>query len=125
MKHTKSYLEIDEKIKNAYIEYLKKNKKMPTQETIGEMIGISRKTVNVHLNAINLYEIVKPFRVLSENVLSGLSNRAMKGDAQAAKLFFMLVHDWSEKHEHKVDGDVTIIFEDVDAKDTTNTDRNV
>ena len=122
---TRDYIATDERIKEAYKDYISTHNKMPTQQEIADMIGISRKTVNVHLNNIDLHDIIQPFKIFSENVLMGLRNKAVKGDAQAAKLFFMLVHDWSEKHEHKVDGDVTIIFEDVDAKDTTNTDRNV
>ena len=48
----------------------------------------------------------------------GLRYKASKGDAQAAKLFFMLVYDWSEKTEHKVEGTIEtvikVVYDDED-----------
>jgi hypothetical protein len=40
----------------------------------------------------------------------GLRNRASKGDAQAAKLFFALVYDWSERTEQKITGDIKLEY---------------
>ena len=96
----KDYALIDEKIKNSYIEYIKTNKgKIPTETHIAEVCGLTQATVSHHLVKTNLEELARPFKVFGQDVLMGLRNRAAKGDAQAAKLFFALVYDWNEKQE--------------------------
>jgi len=98
----KDYALIDEKIKMAYIEYIKTNKgKIPTEAHIAEVCGLTQATVSHHLVKTNLEELARPFKVFGQDVLLGLRNRASKGDAQAAKLFFALVYDWNEKQEIK------------------------
>lgn len=116
----KDYILTDERIKEAYIDYIKTHERMPTQQRVADICNISRKTVNVHLNNIDLHEIIQPFKIFGGNVLMGLRNKASKGDAQAAKLFFMLVYDYSEKQEHKIDSSVKIVFEDVVRKKDAN-----
>jgi hypothetical protein len=54
----------------------------------------------------------------------GLRLKAMKGDAAAAKLYFMLVYDWNEKTEHKVEGGIKIIFEDATKSDKKKNEDN-
>ena len=103
----KDYALIDEKIKNSYIEYIKTNKgKIPTEAHIAEVCGLTQATVSHHLVKTNLEEQAKPFKVFGQDVLLGLRNRAIKGDAQAAKLFFALVFDYNEKHD--VEGELKI-----------------
>lgn len=107
----RQYIKTDEKIKEAYKEYIGKHSRMPTQQTIADICNISRKTVNVHLNNIDLHEEIQPFKIFTGNVLMGLRNKAAKGDAQAAKLFFMLVHNWREKIEHEIEGEIKNVIE--------------
>lgn len=99
----KDYALLDQKIKNAYVEHIKATKEIPTEAYIAEVCGTSQQTVSKHITNINLDELVRPFKIFGDDVLMGLRNRASKGDAQAAKLFFALVYDWVEKHEVKGD----------------------
>jgi hypothetical protein len=46
----------------------------------------------------------------------GLRAKAMKGDAAAAKLYFMLVYDWNEKNEINAKVEHTIKLYSFDAK---------
>ena len=93
----KDYILTDQKIKNAYVDIIKAEKRIPTQEKVAKLCGISRDTVSRHLNRIDLAELVQPFRIFGNDVLMGLRNKAITGDVQAAKLFFMLIYDWNEK----------------------------
>ncbi|MBE9594204.1 MAG: hypothetical protein IMF19_12100 [Proteobacteria bacterium] len=93
---------MDQKIKNAYIEEIKKAKgQIPSEAYIAEICGTTQATVSKHLMSTNLDELICPFKIFGNDVLLGLRNRASKGDAQAAKLFFALVFDWNEKQEIK------------------------
>ena len=102
----RDFLLLNQKIKDAYIEYIKKHKQIPTQTQVAEMCGITQITVSRHFTKIDLSELVQPFKIFGDDILMGLRYKASKGDAQAAKLFFMLVYDWTEKQEHKVEGTI-------------------
>lgn len=97
----KDYALLDRKIKEEYVDYIKKHKAIPSQSYIAEVCGTTQVTVSKHLNNIDLSELIRPFKIFGDEVLMGLSARASKGDAQAAKLFFALVYDWTEKQEVK------------------------
>ncbi len=64
--------------------------RIPSQEEIASECGLSRATVQRHLKDMDLSGIAKPFRALADTVLLGLVNKAVKGDANAAKLYFKL-----------------------------------
>jgi hypothetical protein len=112
----KDYALLDQKIKAAYVAAIKDTKEIPTETYIAEVCGTSQQTVSKHLTNINLDELVRPFKIFGNDVLMGLRNRASKGDAQAAKLFFMLVFDYSEKTEVEHKGELKVKFEFVDSK---------
>lgn len=99
----RDYKATDIAIKNAYKEFIKAHETMPTQQQIADICDINRKTVGIHLNKIDLHEIIQPFKIFGDSVLMGLRNRAAKGDPAAIKLFMMLIYDWNEKVEHKVE----------------------
>jgi hypothetical protein len=106
----KDYALLDQKIKNAYVEHIKATKEIPTEAQIAKICGTTQATVSKHITNINLDELVRPFKIFGNDVLLGLRNRAAKGDAQAAKLFFALVYDYSEKIEHDVEGTIETII---------------
>jgi len=98
----KDYALLDQKIKAAYVDYIKQNKEIPTEDYIAGVCGTSQTTVSKHLAKTNLDDIIPTFKIFGNNVLMGLMTRASKGDAQAAKLFFALVFDYKEKSEHEI-----------------------
>lgn len=106
------YAQVDRAIKNAYVTIIQKEKRMPSQGEIAQICKINEKTVRRHLDNITLAEIGQPFKIFGEDVLLGLRDKAIKGDAQAAKLLFMILFDWSEKQQIEHKGDLKIIFED-------------
>lgn len=106
----KDYALLDQKIKAAYVTAIKDTKEIPTETYIAKVCGTSQQTVSKHLTNINLDELVRPFKIFGDDVLMGLRNRASKGDAQAAKLFFALVYDWSERTEQKITGDIKLEY---------------
>ena len=110
-KKQRDYQQTEEAIKKAYMDVIKTEKRMPSQGEVAKIIGITRKTVNYHLNSIDLSKLVQPYRLFGNEVLTGLMKKASGGDTQAAKLFFMLIYDWNEKTEQKIDTELKIIVE--------------
>jgi hypothetical protein len=109
--HNSRYFENDALIKKAYIKVLEEQKRMPTLIEVGVICSLSSETVRQHLNAINLNELIEPFKLFGSDVLAGLKAKAESGDAQAAKLFFFLIFDKVERKEIKAD-----IKADINAK---------
>ena len=106
----RDFLLLNQQIKAAYVEYIKKHKRIPTQTQVAEICGVTQITISRHFTKINLNDLVQPFKIYGDDVLMGLRAKAVKGDAQAAKLFFMLVYDWNEKTEHKLTGDIKLEY---------------
>lgn len=107
----RDYKATDIAIKKAYTDILKAEKRMPSQSEVAGIIGVSRETVNKHLGNIDLSKLVQPYRLFGNEVLVGLMKKASEGDTQAAKLFFMLIYDWSEKQQVEHKGEVKTIIE--------------
>lgn len=101
--HNKRYFENEALIKAAYMKVLKEQKRMPTLVEVGGMCNISSETVRLHLKAIDINDLIEPFKLLGSNVLQGLTEKAEAGDAAAAKLFFFLIFDKAERKEIKAD----------------------
>jgi hypothetical protein len=101
--HNKRYFENEALIRAAYMKVLKEQKRMPTLVEVGEMCHISSETVRLHLKAIDINELIEPFKLMGSNVLQGLTERAEAGDAAAARLFFFLIFDRVERKEIKAD----------------------
>ena len=110
-KKQQDYRQIDEAIKKAYTDILKTQKRMPSQNEVAKIIGVTRETVNHHLNTIDLSKLVQPYKLFGNEVLIGLSKKASEGDVQAAKLFFMLIYDWSEKQKIEHEGELKTVIE--------------
>ena len=105
-KKRKDYQAVDNQIKQTYFDYIKEHKKLPTQQKVADILSITLRTVNKHLMAYKLEDIVPQFKQFAPEVIFGLMNRAMKGESKAAKLFFHLVYDWSEKQDINLHGDL-------------------
>lgn len=105
-KHNQAYIQTDARIKAAYLEIMNKEKRMPSQEEIAAVLKMSVSTISLHLNAIDLTEIIKPFKIFGTDVLNGLREKALSGSPEAIKLFFYLIFEWTEKREVNVKADV-------------------
>ena len=110
-KKQRDYQQTEEAIKKAYLDTVKEKKRMPSQGEVAKIVGVTRKTVNKHLNSIDLSKLVQPYRLFGNEVLTGLMKKASAGDTQAAKLFFMLIYDWNEKQEIEHKGEIKTVIE--------------
>ena len=106
-----SYKILDVQIKEAYESIIKAEKRIPTQAEVAKVCGIAERTVTRHLEKINLTDLVQPYRILGNKVLSGLFTAAVGGNIQAMKLYFMLIYDWAEKQEMEHSGEVKTVIE--------------
>lgn len=106
---SKKYIQTDEMIKNAYIEYIKVHNTMPTQQGIADKCGVGRKTVWLHLHDLNIDDIAEPFKIFGPSVLMGLVNKAKKGDSKAAELYMKLAYKYKEQHD--IEGEIKNVIE--------------
>jgi hypothetical protein len=84
-------------IRDAMLKLIDEQKgKLPSQDEIADRAGLARVTVQRHMKEMDLSSIARPFRVLADTVLLGLANKAVRGDAAAAKLYFQLTFGPSE-----------------------------
>ena len=97
--HNADWRKNDALIRAEYVRALKETHKMPTQAQVAETCGLTEKTVNTHLHAVDFNELIKPFKLFGSDVLQGLAERAKEGDAAASRLFFFLVFDKVERKE--------------------------
>lgn len=79
---------------------------MPSQIEVGKNIGLTQTTISMHLNSIELTELVDPFKFFGDNVMVGLMQKAEEGDPMAIKLFFNVVYGWAEKKNVELKADV-------------------
>lgn len=97
--HNADWRKNDALIRAEYTRALKETHKMPTQAQVAETCGLTEKTVNTHLHAVDFNELIKPFKLFGSDVLQGLAEKAEAGDAAASRLFFFLVFDKVERKE--------------------------
>ena len=83
------------KITIAINEFLLDYGRMPTKTEVSEKTGLSRPTIDKHLNDYSQhpeFQIqLRQFRFMGNKLMAKLYQFAMKGDTSAAKLYFSLV----------------------------------
>ena len=97
--HNADWRKNDALIRAEYTRALKETHKMPTQAQVAEVCGITEKTVNTHLHAVDFNELIKPFKLYGSDVLVGLKEKAENGDPAAIRLYMFLVFDKVERKE--------------------------
>lgn len=91
------YQSVHQEIENAILQHLKQRKVLPTQGQLAETLGLSRKTICLHLKEINLQNFMPNYKSLSPRVMLGLLSKALTGNPLAVKLWMQIVEGFSEK----------------------------
>lgn len=100
-------------IMQAFVDVLTEKKRYPTQTEIAERCGLSRRTVNEHVNQpFFLDKVISPVKLGTETVMRGLFARAAKGYASEVALYMQLVHGWVPKK--KVEHSGSLDFNNID-----------
>ena len=97
--HNADWRKNDALIRAEYTRALKETHRMPTQAKVAEVCGLTEKTVNTHLHAVDFNELIKPFKLYGSDVLVGLKEKAENGDPAAIRLYMFLVFDKVERKE--------------------------
>lgn len=88
------------RISNAILSHYKTSQKSPTQEEIAKLAGISRETVNKHLQEMDYDKLFERDRARlaahSDVITMAVVNSALKGSFGAQKLLFQVVYGWAE-----------------------------
>lgn len=88
-------------IGDAFQSLVRQLKRKPTTAELATATGLTEETVRQHLKKLKFRPSKSSIRVLTDSVLLGLANRAMKGDPAAAKLYMQLLEGWSERDTAK------------------------
>jgi hypothetical protein len=108
-------MEPAERHKLAIIEYIgDPDNPFPNRGQLSEICGITDQGLRKHFSPADLSEIerqgldLRRTRYIKQaaNIDAALMRKAEEGDAQAAKLFYQRIENWSEKT--KVDNTITI-----------------
>jgi predicted transcriptional regulator len=108
-KHNKVFYQNHELIKAEYLRILKTERRMPSQREVGKNLGITQTTISMHLNSIDLTELIDPFKFYGDSVLIALMEKAEAGSEPAVKLFFNIIYDWAEKKQINADVNAEVV----------------
>ena len=106
--HNKVFLLNAKKIKHEYLRVLKAEGRLPSQQEVAANIGLTQVTISKHLNCINIDELLQTYKIFTQDVLQGLTDKAISGDVSAVKFFLFLVHDVTEQINVKEEKTVKI-----------------
>jgi len=89
-------------LKDAFYDYIVKNKKSPTITKLAEITKLNYNTVTAHLAEMDFNTDLRPkFKLLTDKIIMRLGMEAIKtGKASEVKLWNQIVEGWSEKFEH-------------------------
>ena len=95
-KNTDVYFENAEKIEKTVSYYIKKHGEFPSISYISKATDLNRRTISKHLKKMNLKEGVLVFRTSTNKVMDALTQKSLKGDVSAIRLWFQIVYNWIE-----------------------------
>lgn len=101
------YEENHVKIEKFWEEFEKENNRIPTKKELAEGTGLSRPTIDNHIESISLDTFKHKHKIKMDKILSSLEKKAESGDVAAIKLYFQIVGSWVEKSETKTDKNET------------------
>ena len=87
-------------IRDAILEYLKKNKKPPTALELEKILGISNDAIGRHIKEMTFDTEESIWRSLTPDVVVSILKSAKKGSSASQKLWMQIFEKWSERLEH-------------------------
>ena len=121
-KRNRTWYANDYIIKNAFYEYVLKEKYSPSLRELAEITKLSHTTISKHLAKMDFEIDISPkLKLLSERVLLSVGMKAItKGSAAEGKLFLQAVEKIKfDRSETEVSGNLTIadLIRNANAKD--------
>jgi hypothetical protein len=89
-------------------DFIRMNKKLPSQTDVARNVGLSRKSICSLIREIDLGEIAGTHitRIKTNEFLSAIFDQGMRGNVQSSKLWLQLVYQWSERLDVKHSGEI-------------------
>lgn len=84
------------KILATFKKLMTKNGKKPTPTEISDESGISLRTVKRHLRKLRCELYLSDFRILTDEIVVALYEKAKEGRAPEVKLWMQLIENWRE-----------------------------
>lgn len=111
---------IDVQIEYEYLKYLDSTGKIPTYTYLADKIGISQKTLWMHMKNRTLEDLKPHFKPRTKRIIDKLARVAEEtGRAQETKLYLQVIEDFQEKTQsdvkfdmHKLKKELENIFEE-------------
>ena len=93
-------------IRDSYVKLIQTLKRKPIYDEVVTDSGLSRNTIQKHLQLLKFDPSVHKLRVLTDDVILSIHETATKGSTTAQKLWMQIIEGWSEKtvleHESNV-----------------------
>ncbi len=99
VKRNKQWEDNHRVISDAYIDILKEKGKAPTINQVVESTGLAYNTVRKHLNELVFDTSSHPLRILSDDIIAKLGQKALSGSYHHMKLWFELMENWRPNAE--------------------------
>lgn len=89
-------------------EFIRMNKKFPSQVDIARNVGLSREAIRSLIREIDLADIAGAHitRLKTNEFLGAIFDQAMRGNVQSGKLWLQIVFGWSERLDVKHSGEI-------------------
>lgn len=116
-KKKREWVDNQKLIHDAYLNYINnlENKgKAPTLIQLAEITGLSMKTIERHIKLIEFKPQEHVSKVLLDDVIAKLAERAMSGSYKHMDLYLKIIGGWTEKTEIKQTTEMEIDFTNVE-----------
>lgn len=103
-------LENKAKVLQSITELYEETGKVPSSVKVAEHCGLNRETVAKYRREIDISQFFPTLRTRTFEILEGIAQKAIKGDAAAAKIWLQFVEGWKEEvkntSDHKISPEV-------------------
>lgn len=90
------YLANHTKILEAYKKLINTKGRKPTATEISQISGVNLRTVKRHIQTVKSELYMSDFRILSDEIVIALYEKAKEGRAPEVKLWMQLIENWRE-----------------------------
>lgn len=90
-------LENKAKVLQSITELYEETGSIPSNVKVAEHCGLNRETVAKYRREIDISQFFPTLRTRTLEILEGIAQKAIKGDAAAAKIWLQFVEGWKEE----------------------------
>lgn len=98
-------------IRDAILEYIRENKKPPSDVALAKKIGLHVNTIRKHMKEIKFESSESIYKVFTPDIIMSVINSSKKGSSASQKLYFQVVEGITDK------SNINVSFDSKEAKE--------